>query len=134
MEVSPEEEAIATYVQFWDAIVLASADMDPDAPELEEHATGRALELARLGLEGVRDGGVGMEGELITDPKVETVTREHDGQPVEVEIRDCQSGGDWRTIGADEPEDDNVLVTAIVRRDLFDWWVVEMRIWGGDTC
>lgn len=130
----PEEEALSAYRKFWQAIVHVSTEMDPDAPELEEHATGQALELARFGVEAVRDEGRGMEGELVSDPEVVAVLREHDGRPVEVEIKDCQAGGDWRTVGEEEPELDNVLVTATARHDLFGWWVVEMRIWGGETC
>lgn len=132
--VTSEEDAVDVYQQFWDAIVAAAVEPDPDAPELEEYAVDQALELARHGLEGARDSGQGMEGELFTDPEVVATSEGPDGQPVEVEIEDCQAGGDWRSVGSDEPEMDNVLVTATARHDLFEWWVVEMRIWGDDTC
>ncbi|MFI6575379.1 hypothetical protein ACIBFB_06230 [Nocardiopsis sp. NPDC050513] len=131
-EATPEDEAIAAYLRFWDAIVLASEEMDPDHPELAEHATGQALELAQFGVQGLVDEGHGMEGEL--DPSPEVVSAEPEDDPTTVEIDDCQVGGDWRAAGAEEPEMDRVLVTATVKRDVFDWWVVEMRIWGDDTC
>ncbi|XKK38802.1 hypothetical protein HFP72_30835 [Nocardiopsis sp. ARC36] len=47
---------MAVYLDFWDAIVLASAEMDPEHPALEEHAVDQALELAQLGVQGVVDG------------------------------------------------------------------------------
>jgi hypothetical protein len=130
--ISSEEEAVSAYLQFWDAIVLASAEMDPEHPELEEHATGQALELAQFGVQGVLDEGHGMEGELNLDPEVSSA--EPEAVPTTVEIDDCQVGGDWRTVGTEEPEMDRVLVTATVERDVFDWWVTEMRIWGDHTC
>ncbi|MES0836779.1 hypothetical protein [Nocardiopsis tropica] len=131
-EGTPEEEAVAVYLDFWDAIVLASAEMDPEHPALEEHAVGQALELAQLGVQGVVDGGQGMEGEPVLAPEV--VAAEPGGDPKTVEIEDCQRSGDWAVVGSGELESDDVLVTATVQRDLFDWWVVEMRIWGEDTC
>ncbi|MFY7065718.1 hypothetical protein ACOQFV_07640 [Nocardiopsis changdeensis] len=127
-----EEQAVTAYRDFWDALVVASAEMDPDHPDLTEHATGQALELARHGVQGVADAGKGMEGAPELHPVV--VSASPEDEPTVVEIEDCQGGGDWTVIGADEPESDNVLVTATVTRDVFDWWVTEMRIWGEDTC
>ena len=129
---TPEDEAVEAYLDFWDAIVLASAEMDPEHPALEEHAVDQALELARLGVQGVVDAGQGMEGEPALAPEVVSVEPAED--PRTVEIEDCQGSGDWTVVGSGELESDDVLVTATVQRDLFDWWVVEMRIWGEGTC
>ncbi|WP_460759068.1 hypothetical protein [Nocardiopsis oceani] len=132
--MTSEEEAVDVYQQFWDAIVAAAVAPDPDAPELEEHAAGQALELARHGLEAVRDSGRGMEGEPVMDPEVVATSEGPDGQPVEVAIEDCQASQEWRMSGDDPVDEGDILVTATVRHDLFDWWVVEMRIWGEGEC
>jgi hypothetical protein len=130
--LSPEDEAVAVYLRFWDVIVLASADMDPEHPELEEHATGQALELAQQGVQGVTDAGFGMEGEPVFNPEV--VSSEPDEEPTTIVIRDCKEAGDWKVVGETEPRTDNVRVDARIQRDVFDWWVTEMQIWGPDSC
>ena len=129
---TPEDEAVEAYLDFWDAIVLASAEMDPEHPALEEHAVDQALELAQDGVQGVADAGLGMEGEPVPAPEVISV--EPADEPRTVIIRDCQGAGNWRVVGEDEPRSDNVRVDARVKRDLFDWWVVDMQVWGSDTC
>lgn len=122
------EEAVDTYLALWEEIVVASAEMDPHHPGLEQHAIGQALELARLGVEGVAEEGDGMTGSPEPRPEVVSVSTSR------VEIEDCQGAGDWTVVGAEEPEADNVLINATVTKDVFDWWVTEMRIWGEESC
>jgi hypothetical protein len=131
-EGTPEEEAVAVYLDFWDAIALASAEMDPEHPALEEHAVDQALELAQDGVQGVTDAGLGMEGEPVPNPEV--ISAEPTDDPRTVVIRDCQGAGDWKVVGEIEPRSRNVRVDARLQRDLFDWWVVDMQVWGNDTC
>ncbi|MEV2274560.1 hypothetical protein AB0I72_03145 [Nocardiopsis sp. NPDC049922] len=123
---------MAVYLRFWGAIVLASEEMDPDHPELAEHATGQALELAQQGVQGVADAGYGMEGEPVPAPEV--ISAEPTDDPTTVVIRDCQGAGDWRAVGESEPRSDNVRIDAKVTRDVFSWWVTEMQVWGDDSC
>lgn len=131
-EKSPEEEAVDTYLRFWDAIVLASAEMDPDHPDLEKYAVDQALELAQRGVQGVADAGEGMEGEPVPTPEV--ISAEPDGEPRSIVIRDCQGAGDWKVVGEPEPRFDDVRVDARVNRDVFAWRVVEMQLWGDASC
>lgn len=131
-EKSPEEEAVDTYLRFWDAIVLASAEMDPDHPDLEKYAVDQALELAQRGVRGVAEAGYGMEGEPVLAPEV--VSAEPEGEPTSIVLRDCKGAGDWKVVGEEAPRTDNVRVDARVNRDVFDWWVVEMQIWEAETC
>ncbi|WP_433697052.1 hypothetical protein [Nocardiopsis sp. CA-288880] len=123
---------MAVYLDFWDAIVLASAEMDPEHPALEEHAVGQALDLSQEGVQGVKDAGLGMEGEPVLRPEV--ISAEPPDDPRSVVIRDCKGAGDWKVVGEAEPRTDNVRVDARVNQDVFGWWVVEMQIWGPGTC
>ncbi|MEE2037560.1 hypothetical protein Q8791_10040 [Nocardiopsis sp. CT-R113] len=129
---TPEDEAVEAYLDFWDAIVLASAEMDPEHPALEEHAVDQALELAQDGVQGVADAGLGMEGEPVLRPKV--ISAEPADDPRSIVIKDCKGAGDWKVVGEAEPRTDNVRVDARVNQDVFDWWVVEIQIWGPGTC
>ncbi|WP_223839237.1 hypothetical protein [Nocardiopsis deserti] len=131
-EKSPEEEAVDTYLRFWDAIVLASAEKDPNHPDLEQYAVGQALELAQRGVQGVAEAGYGMEGEPVPAPEV--VSAEPTDEPRSIVIRDCQGAGDWKVVGEAEPRSDNVRVDARVNRDVFSWRVVQLQVWGDDSC
>lgn len=131
-EKSPEEEAVDTYLRFWDAIVLASAEMDPDHPDLEKYAVDQALELAQQGVRGVAEAGYGMEGDPVPAPEV--VSAEPTDEPRSIVIRDCQGAGDWKVVGEAEPRSDNVRVDARVNRDVFSWRVVQLQVWGDDSC
>ncbi|MEU1896880.1 hypothetical protein ABZ512_00790 [Nocardiopsis dassonvillei] len=131
-EKTPEEEAVDTYLRFWDAIVLASAEMDPDHPDLEKYAADQALELAQQGVRGVAEAGYGMEGEPVPAPEV--VSAEPTDEPRSIVIRDCQGAGDWKVVGEAEPRSDNVRVDARVNRDVFSWRVVQLQVWGDDSC
>ncbi|MFF8764943.1 hypothetical protein ACF07Q_10545 [Nocardiopsis dassonvillei] len=131
-EKTPEEEAVDTYLRFWDAIVLASAEMDPDHPDLEKYAVDQALELAQQGVRGVAEAGYGMEGEPVPAPEV--VSAEPTDEPRSIVIRDCQGAGDWKVVGEAEPRSDNVRVDARVNRDVFSWRVVQLQVWGDDSC
>ncbi|MFE6447466.1 hypothetical protein [Nocardiopsis dassonvillei] len=131
-EKTPEEEAVDTYLRFWDAIVLASAEMDPDHPDLEKYAVDQALELAQQGVRGVAEAGYGMEGGPVPAPEV--VSAEPTDEPRSIVIRDCQGAGDWKVVGEAEPRSDNVRVDARVNRDVFSWRVVQLQVWGDDSC
>lgn len=104
----PRAAAVAAYQNMWRAYQDAGLTADPGHPDLPRHATGDALEILRTGLQGYRDQGQVLKGQLVTHPQVQDASPATD--PTTVRIRDCLDTRDflvyWRADGRlvdDEP-------------------------------
>ena len=121
-----EEEAVAAYRGMMGAVVEASLEGDEDHPDLELHARGQALELAR----GMLDGAKTM-GEPVLRPEVTDVDLEAD--PASIVVEDCMDNTEWVIEGFAEmdPDERNTRLFQATVTDQQDEWKVD-ELWLGE--
>lgn len=83
---SPEEMALDAYRGMWDVVVEGSHEGAVGHPDLDEYATGQALELTTAMLRGVHATG---------EPRMNPEAAEESGNPPSVSIKDCIDDSEW---------------------------------------
>ena len=127
---SPEEEAVEVYREMMGAVVEASLEGGEDHPDLELHARGQALELARGMLDGAKT-----TGEPVLRPEVTDVDLEAD--PASIVVEDCMDNTEWVIEGFAEmdPDERNTrLFQATVTDQQGEWKVDELWLGEFDEC
>lgn len=129
-ETTPQDSAVEVYHGMWDVVVEASHAGDPDPAELQEYASGQALELMRQTLEGAAEEQAEVEGEPVLNPEVVDSTADT------VTILDCADGSDWVESDSESEvgEGGRREIDATVTHDGLSWRVSELRIWEPGTC
>ncbi|MCY9785183.1 hypothetical protein KIK06_14965 [Nocardiopsis sp. EMB25] len=86
------------YLGMWGTVVEGSHEGTVGHPDLDEYASGQALELTSAMLQGV----VAI-GEPVLNPQV--VATELDDDPVTVRVEDCVDSSGWLVTDEGEPAD-----------------------------
>jgi len=96
------DDAVAAYLQMWDAFVTASSTSDWQTPTLSQHAIGIALNKLTEGLHRDRDRGVVTKGKPTHD--VSASSMEPPVDPTKVVVRDCSDSSNALKYRADNGE------------------------------
>lgn len=126
-------EAVDAYRAMWKDLVVAAQTSDAEHPQLDDHATGDALELLKHMMRDGKAKGVVTKGEPKFAPRVENV------RSTTAVISDCADGTAWlRYTETGELENDTPgshhLVDAKVVRQGGRWLVATLYIDEAGTC
>ncbi|MGP4115005.1 hypothetical protein ACTWP5_29395 [Streptomyces sp. 4N509B] len=122
-----------TYLAMWEDTAVASHTSDADHPQLDDHATGEALDLLKSIMEqDARDGHVARGGPKHDVAVVESAADRR-------ELRDCMDQTDWLMYEENGEPVDNVpgshrVVEATVERQAGDWMVTDLLLHAAATC
>lgn len=133
LEPIDEQEAVGAYRAMWEDLVVAAQTSDAEHPQLDDHATGDALELLKHMMRDGRKRGVVTKGSLRTAPRVEK------SDVSSAVIRDCADDSDWLRYTKDGDLQNAVpggrhLVDATVTRQGQRWFVQSLYIDEVGTC
>ncbi|GAB3734055.1 hypothetical protein [Nocardiopsis nanhaiensis] len=123
---SPEELALEAYRNMWGAVAEGSHEGAVEHPDLEEYASGQALELVTAMLQGVE-----ATGEPVLSP--DALSAEPEADPVRVSIEDCIDSSEWLVgEGADDsPQGEKRRPVEATVLDEGDGWRVD-DLWLGE--
>ncbi|WP_147453809.1 hypothetical protein [Nocardiopsis sp. Huas11] len=125
---SPEELALDAYRGMWGVVVEGSHEGAVGHPDLEEYASGQALELTTAMLHGAV-----ATGEPATDPEV--VDSDLTGSPATVSVEDCVDDSTWVVEDENEGmEGGSRLVAATVVANDGEWRVDDLWLESYGSC
>lgn len=134
---SPQQQALDAYTGMWLTYLKAAETADPDHPDLARHATGKALETLRSGLQSMRDKGLRGRGHFTFRAVVESA--QPAANPTLVRVRDCldtSKTGQYKANGEPytDPPGGNRLTLADVELVDGEWKVRNFGVRDVGTC
>lgn len=126
-------EALVAYRAMWRDLAEAAKTSNASSPQLDDHASGAALDLLEQRLDSAKKEEVVLKGTLRLHPVIAS------GSDREVEVRDCVDSTKWLVYRLNDELRDNVpgghsKAEASVAFDGAGWKVNELVLYRSGTC
>lgn len=131
---SKHAEALAAYRAMWRDLTEAAKTSDVASPQLDDHASGAALDMLKQGLQRGKREKLVIKGSPRLHPVVDGLGSAH-----KVELRDCVDSTRWLQYKLDGELKNNVpgghgKAEATVERDGHAWKVTALAMYPSGTC
>lgn len=131
---SKNAEALTAYRAMWRDLTEAARTSDAASPQLDDHASGAALDMLKQGLQRGKREKLVVKGSPRLHPVVDRVGPAH-----KVELRDCVDSTGWLQYRLNGELKNNVpgghgKAEATVERDGHKWKVTVLSMYPSGTC